>query len=368
MPVNKVAFPNPSTYARQSAKGLDMKLKISLVTFPIDFGNVTLQNNFLAMLQERADVSHHVFSPSEIPGAGPRLNAVQRFVCRVKEMAKLRKICKSARQENRIVIFQQISPALFSLPFLKGVKSYIMSDWTRKLYEPILGEKLSSAPVTWLHSIVLKSVSGVLTFTDAAADSLTQDYGVAESQIHKVRMPFDVWGAQTTSPNLDSPIRLLFVGGDFYRKGGDGLVRWFEQHTGAPVELAIMTQSDITLPPGVRLIRNDPKESAKSYFGNFDLFVLPTRCDAYPQAIGEAASAGLGIVTTNKALGAPEVIDEGLSGHIVASEEELFACLSALVEDRQKVERFKAHSRAKLVADFTFDRVFEQLGKILGKL
>lgn len=343
-----------------------MKMKITFVTFPIDFGNVTLQNNFLAMLQTRADVKHYVFSPNEIPGAGPRLNAPQRLLCRLKEMAKLRKLCESARQEGRIMLFQQISPALFSLPFLRGVKSYILSDWTRKLYEPILNEKMSSAPVTWLHSLVLKTVSGVLTFTDAAALSFTKDYGIAESQLHKIRMPFDVWGAQTSTPNIDGPIRLLFVGGDFYRKGGDGLVRWYEQHTGAPVDLAIMTQSEVSLPPGVRLIRNDPKESAKSYFGGFDLFVLPTRCDAYPQAIGEAASAGLGIITTDKALGAPEVVDEGLSGHIVASEEQLFACLTALVEDRQKVERFKAHSRAKLEAEFTFDRVFEQMEEILG--
>lgn len=342
-----------------------MKLKISLVTFPIDFGNVTLQNNFLAMLQERSDVVHHVFSPRETPGTGARLNAAQRVVCRVKEMAKLRQICKAARRDDRIVIFQQISPALFSLPFLKGVRSYIMSDWTRKLYEPILGEKMSSGPVTWLHSTVLKSVTGVLTFTDAAAASLTEDYGVSQDRIHKIHMPFDVLGAQIAAPNIDQPVRLLFVGGDFYRKGGDGLVRWFEQHSGAPVELAIMTQSEVSLPAAVRVIRNDPKESAKSYFGSFDLFVLPTRCDAYPQAIGEAASAGLGIVTTNKALGAPEVIDEGLNGHIVESEEQLFACLSALVEDRQKVECFKAHSRAKLVADFTFDRVFSQLEHVM---
>ncbi len=340
-------------------------LKISLVTFPVDFGNVTLQNNFLAMLKDRADVKHYIFSPAEAPDSGERFTPLGRIWARLGQTGKLRRICNEARREGRVVMFQQISPALFSLPFLVGVRCYILSDWTRKLYEPILGQKITTAPLTWTHSLVLRAVTGVITFTDAAAKSLMQGYGVPRERLHKMPMPFDVQGTAVSGPRPEGPVKILFVGGDFHRKGGDVLLRWYAAHRGAPVELTVMTQTELELPPTVTLIRNNPKDSAKGYFRDYDLFVLPTRCDAYPQAIGEAASAGLALITTDKALGAPEVIDEGLNGHVATTEEQLFSCLSALVNDRVKLEQFKAHSRDKLTAGFSFAQVFARLASIV---
>jgi glycosyltransferase involved in cell wall biosynthesis len=342
-----------------------MALKISLVTFPVDFGNVTLQNNFLAMLKDRADVRHYTFSPTEAPDNGERFTPLSRLLARFRETGKLRRICSEARREGRVVMFQQISPALFSLPFLLGVRSYILSDWTRKLYEPILDQKITNAPITWTHSLALKAVTGVITFTDAAAESLVEGYGLPRERLHKIPMPFDVFGTDIAACRTAGPVRILFVGGDFYRKGGDVLLRWFQSHRGAPVELTFMTQTELDLPPNVSVIRNNPKDSAKKYFRDYDLFVLPTRCDAYPQAIGEAASAGLALVTTDKALGAPEVIDEGMNGHVASTEEQLFRCLSALVADRERLERFKAHSREKLIAGFSYAQVFARLASII---
>src|SRR5262245_49253448 len=138
-----------------------MSHRVTLVSFPVDFGSVTLQNNFLAMLREGPDVNHAVFSPREIPRRDARLSSIQRTTYRLRELAKLRRVCAEARAEDRSVIFQQISPALYALPFLRGIKSYIFLDWTRKLYEPITREQISSEPTTRLHSFVLNSVTGI---------------------------------------------------------------------------------------------------------------------------------------------------------------------------------------------------------------
>ncbi len=342
-----------------------MQPRIILVTFPVDLGSVTLQNNFLAMLRGRAEVVHHVFSPREAPGQGTALSPFKRILCRLQQMPELRRICATARGEQRTLIFQQISPALFALPFLRGTRAYIVADWNRKLYEPIIGERISSALLTRLHAMLLKTVTGVITFTAAAQQSFNKDYGVPAERIHRMRMPFDVTGTTAAPCRPGQPLRMLFVGGDFHRKGGPALVRWFDTHRGSPVELTIMTQSRVELPPGIRLIRNDPGLSAKNLLQDYDLFVLPTRYDAFPLAIGEAASAGLAVVTTANALGATEVIDPGLNGEIVHTDADLFAQLDELAADRQRVERYKAHSRTKMQNQFAYGEVFAQLEKII---
>ena len=49
-----------------------------------------------------------------------------------------------------------------------------------------------------------------------------------------------------------------------------------------------------------------------------DIFILPTHQDVGPQVIGEAAAAGLSVLTTQFALGAPHVILDGVNGRISA--------------------------------------------------
>lgn len=343
-----------------------MLRKMLLISFPVDLGSLALQNNLHGMLAEHCDLAHHIFSPREKPVLDKPLSPRQRALSRLGDMAELRRLCAAARKDGRTIVFQQISPALFSAPFLTGVRCYIAVDWTRKLFEPINGERISPWPLTRLHAAVMKSATGVLAFTDAVAASVVNDYGVPADRVHKIAMPFDVLKTPPAKPRPDRPVKMLFVGGDFYRKGGDRLVRWFKSHRGPAVELTIMTQTEVDLPPGIRLIRNDPKKSAKNEFANHDLFVLPTKYDAFPLAIGEAASAGLGVIASNNALGAPEVIDEGRNGHIVASDEALFSCLSLLAADRPRIEAFKLHSRAKMLERFTYAKVFRQLEKIMS--
>ncbi|WP_304641742.1 glycosyltransferase family 4 protein [Pseudomonas sp.] len=342
-----------------------MQPMITLVTFPVDYGSVTLQNNFLAMLKGRAQVKHHVFSPREAPGQGPALSRLRRILYRLQQMPELRRVCHTARTEQRTLLFQQISPALFALPFLRGARAYIVADWNRKLYEPITGARISPTWLTRLHAWLFTSVTGIITYTAAAQRSFINDYGVPPERVHRIKMPFDVCGTVPAPHRANSPLRILFVGGDFYRKGGDALVRWFRAHQGPAVELTIMTQSQVELPPGIRLVRNDPSLSAKDLLQEYDLFVLPTRYDAFPLAIGEAASAGLAVVTTINALGASEVIEPGLNGEIVRDEEDLFFRLDELAADRQRVERYKAHSRMKMQAQFAYAHVFAELRTII---
>ena len=60
------------------------------------------------------------------------------------------------------------------------------------------------------------------------------------------------------------PVRLLFVGGDFARKGGDLLLEVFEQQFAGMCELHLVTRSEIRPRPGVR-IYNDLSPNYRAF-------------------------------------------------------------------------------------------------------
>ncbi|MBR0772463.1 glycosyltransferase family 4 protein [Bradyrhizobium diazoefficiens] len=260
---------------------------------------------------------------------------------------------RTAEQERRVVLFQQVAPAAFSMPVRLRAPSFILLDWTRKLYEPILKKKLSNGVDTFIHRKAMSRVTGVMAFTEAAERSVIKDYGIEAESVFRIPMPFDVERYQM-APARDGKVKLLFVGADFHRKGGDVVLDWFRARGRFRAELTMVTQSDMKV-DGVNIIKNKPGEDMAPIYAANDVLVLPTRCDAYPQVVGEAASAGLALATTDTALGAPEVIVQGWNGFIAATEN-FQGELDSLVSDRSKIEMFKRNSREKMKG-FTFKEV-----------
>ena len=116
-------------------------------------------------------------------------------------------------------------------------------------------------------------------------------------------------------------MKLLFVGGDFRRKGGDLVLDIFRDRLADRCELDIVTGPDLTGAediPNVRVHRGlkPNTDGLRALYQNADIFLLPTRGDCMPFVILEAAAAGLPVVTT--ALGAiPEMVQDGVTGFVV---------------------------------------------------
>jgi len=340
--------------------------KLLLVTFPVDLGSKTFEKRFVDLFQSDIEIDFKVFRFAPSPrNPHPRsiftLDYLSLFLARLQEAIEMGKALKSAYQEERTVVFQGVSPALFGYLSSRNNQSYIITDWTRKLYESIWKSSGSPSWLTYIHSKVLNSQTAILGLTDAVVEQIVKDYVVPYSKVRKTKLPFclDLKLFKPSPDREDNEIRILFVGGDFIRKGGDILLQWFKENHQLGLKMTMMTGFPVEEHPKIAVAKNIEYGQPMhiELFSRHDLFVLPTGCDAYPSVLGEAACAGLAILTTRNALGASEVIHNGENGYICNSSELLLEKLTELINDKHLIETMKRNSRKLMEREFNYESV-----------
>lgn len=343
--------------------------KLLLVTFPVDLGNLTYEKRFIQLFKEEKDIDVKLFrfdhnQTQKHPKSIFTISYLQIFWKRLQKSIELWQEIYQAKKEGRKILFHGVSPALFGYLATGKNKSYIVTEWTRKLYEPIWQSSGSPKWLTWIHKKILNAQTSVLGLTDNVIDQITRDYSVPPVKIKKVKLPFncDLKTFVPSQEREDDEIRLLFVGGDFQRKGGDILLDWFKKHHQSGLKMTMVTNHPVEKYPGITVEKNIQYGSHKhvEIFKNQDIFVLPTKCDSYPSVLGEAACAGLAILTTKNALGASEVIENGKNGYIFDSQAELLERLTVLVRDKVIISTMKQNSRKLIEKKFSQEQVVSE--------
>jgi len=190
-----------------------------------------------------------------------------------------------------------------------------------------------------------------------AANSARRDYGIDPVKLHVI--PF---GAGLTAvPSRDDiarylaerqhgPCRLLFMGVDWHRKGGDiALAAASKLHDdGLSVELQVVgCEPPSGVPSFVRrfgfLSKKDPRQASLIHmlFQQASFFIMPTRADCTPVVFGEAAAYGLPVLTTNVG-GISEIFGTGDWGSmfpLTVSPDEYARRIRACYESRGEYQR-----------------------------
>jgi glycosyltransferase involved in cell wall biosynthesis len=150
--------------------------------------------------------------------------------------------------------------------------------------------------------------------------------------------------------------RLLFVGGDFPRKGGfDLLEAWTtgQLHQIATLDLVTNWELPAALPEGVRVWRHVEAYSPEwlARWEQADIFVMPTHNEAFGLVFQEAAAAGLPAIGTS--LNAvPEIVHDGETGVLVPPGDirALAGAMHALIESADLRARLGARGRELIEA------------------
>lgn len=196
-----------------------------------------------------------------------------------------------------------------------------------------------------------------------AADSAIRDYGVPPSKVSVVQLGSGIVDpparedvARYLMGRLQGAMQLLFLGREWYRKGGDLAVAIAAEieALGVAVQLHVAgCTPDAVLPAFVKVhgpLRKDIPEQAATLRGLFersDLFLMPTRADAFGMVYGESAAFGTPVVA-GSAGGVPEIIGQGEWGKTASPDMPLRAIAEwavSLYENRTEYERLAWQAR-----------------------
>jgi glycosyltransferase involved in cell wall biosynthesis len=259
---------------------------------------------------------------------------------------------------DAIFIHTQVA-SLLSIGIMRRTPTLVSLDATPKNFDDVgfaYGHARSGRVTEWAKAAVnrraFSAASQLVTWSRLASDSLAADYRVPPGKIHVIPPGVDLGLFRPGDRAVDAgPVRILFVGGDFVRKGGPELLAAMSTLP-FDVELDVVTGTDVVgIPADVtcRVHRGVKPRAAEllDLYRRADIFALPSRGDCLPQVLAEAAAAGLPLVATPTGA-VPEIVRDGENGFLVpiGSAAALAVALRRLVADKSLRRRMGRASMA----------------------
>lgn len=294
-------------------------------------GHITHSSNLHALIPDIEGIDA-VFTDVEFPVAGfaARIPGYRNWTIRAGVRAR-RGIRRLGRLDA-LFIHTQV-PALFCVGAMRRVPTVVSLDATPMQYDDLgmhYDHQTGSDRVErlkWrLNRRCFMAAGALVTWSHWTKADLVDRYEVPAGKIHVIPPGVDVDRWAEGQPSADrsadgSPVRVLFVGADFERKGGPVLVDAVRRlrAAGVPVEVDLVTRQSIPPEPGIRCHQGLQPNSAAliELYRRADIFCLPTLGDCLPMVLCEAASVGLPLVSTDVgAIG--EVVRNDETGRLVA--------------------------------------------------
>lgn len=280
-----------------------------------------------------------------------------------------------------VIHFHTQATAYASLRRMRRTPSVVSIDVTQRLAS---GEaaaalaRLDYAPNAAMDRLVFRAAAAITATSRWAADDLLRDQPALADRVHVMPYPvplegFDAaWTAERAARPADEPVRVLFVGGDWARKGGPELLEaWRAGGFAERARLDVVSDSPLVKPldAGGLAVHRGVRAYTPAWFARWraaDVFVLPTRGEAFGMVFQEAAAAGLPAIGT-RINAIPEIVQHGATSLLVppADPRALTDALARLVGDPELRARMGAAARARIEQVASFERYAARLGEVL---
>jgi glycosyltransferase involved in cell wall biosynthesis len=343
-------------------------------------GHVTHAQNFAHWVSKDPDVI-----PTWLPVQfGPRDNWGRAFPglgdnWTLRSSLKARGLIRDALRSSSLdgLFFHTQVVALFAHRLMGEIPSVVSMDATPLNFDrigipydhvPSALTRVESAKNA-LNRRTFKKARKLVSWHEWGKHSLVDDYGVEAAKVSVIPPGIDLerWDFPRDGADRPAqPVRLLFVGGDFRRKGGETLLTAFRRHLTPGCELDIVTREQVDT-SGLANVRihhglgpNAPELMA--LYARADVFIFPTLADTLPLVNMEAMASGLPVVTTN--VGAlTEEIEDGVTGFLVPplDADALGTATRRLVDDAGLRRRMGAAGRRRAVERFNGSLNYPQI-------
>ena len=264
-----------------------------------------------------------------------------------------------------------------------------LSDATFRLMENYYYPLSQVHPLTrWAGNHIEKRAilnSDILIYASQwAARSAVEHYGASPDKIKVI--PFganmdDVPVRESLGEgSSDARLRLLFVGRDWERKGGqiafDTLLALHRRGIDAELTVIGCTPGSDFVNPSLHVIpnldKNLPGQRADlaEFYRQSDIFLLPTRAECSGVVFCEAGAFGLPVVTTRTG-GVPTVVTEGESGFLLpysAGGEAYAETIAKLWTDRTTYRKMRQNSRDRYETSLSWTAWSAQMRPVIEQL
>jgi glycosyltransferase involved in cell wall biosynthesis len=267
--------------------------------------------------------------------------------------------------EYDVALFNTQAPAAIAGGIVQRRPYLIATDITPRQYDEMASfyhhradrPGIESSVKHWLNRRLFQRAAWVLPWSHWVRDSLIREYGVPPDRIEVIPPGIDLSRWQPARDRMPGPFRVLFVGGDFYRKGGSTLLAAIRQLP-IPIEVHLVTRSPIEPTAGVYVYRDLTPNSPRliELYRQADVFVFPTQAEAFGIAALEAIACGVPVIATPVG-GLPDIVRDGVNGFLVPPNDPTALATRLCLLGEQPDTRWQMAQAARHHAERYFDAV-----------
>lgn len=215
-----------------------------------------------------------------------------------------------------------------------------------------------------------KECKGIFTMGNWMAEYLSK-IGIEDSKIHPIGGGFNVLPPLSLECNKKTDTKILFVGKDFYRKGGDLVCEAFQILLNKMPNAELHIAGPTSLPEEFLKCNNIyfygeiNYDKVQELYNKCDIFVMPSRFEAYGLVFIEALSYGLPCIGKND-FEMPYFIEDNVTGKLINGED----CIS-LAESMYELLNNKTYKQnvvirhEEYISKYSWDSVVKRMVEVI---
>ncbi len=236
-----------------------------------------------------------------------------------------------------------------------------------------------------IENRVLQRANAIICSSQWASKSATDFYGVSSEKTFTVLLGANVKNLPSLTDEMinakfDGPCKLLFIGKEWHRKGGDIALDVFRnlKKSGVDVELTVVSdqfegnddEDGLTVQHGINKGTVEGLALFNKLFEEASFFLLPTQAEAFGLVYAEAAAFGCIAVGPDTG-GVADIIDDTETGILmptVSSPDEYAERIEKLWSDKVKLTQMSCAARLKFDTQLSWSHWGKNFSEIASKL
>ena len=292
--------------------------------------------------------------------------SVSRFV-----RDQLDRLCEQQDIDAVVVNTQSVALALarwrVSLPLFICLDATFSQLAASRWFAPNSGSRiflpLTTASLLKRERQVLQRAERLLVWSKAVRDSLLEDYGSSPERVHVLPPSIDL-DVRKGADTVNARPQILFVGGDFKRKGGELLLDCYRRWFSGTCDLHLVTQSPMDPEPDIHVHHGVRPFTAawRECWQSADVFVFPSELETFGIVLVEALAFGVPVISTDTGA-ARYILSDGRAGLLLEDRrpETLAQALRRVLGDLPAARQRARYGRSRVEEDFDLSKNTQRL-------